>query len=180
MHRMGLECGYIENEERCDFRQHTSQPPIFFAKFVLARPSKVNFQLDVVYNLPTKLSQNLCMKNCFSFPFRHVYNYFTSRMVVLEHTLQCQNLVPTRAFGTKLWHQQGPLAPAWCQRPLLAPSFGTLAWCPRTSFLLVFEHQKWRSLHFWVNGRGTLVSWLHSFSNMLVCKSNTHVIMLEI
>ena len=27
MHRMGLECGYIENEERCDFRQHTSQSP---------------------------------------------------------------------------------------------------------------------------------------------------------
>jgi hypothetical protein len=49
-------------------------------------------------------------------------------------TLQCQNLVPTRAFGTSL------LPHACSKRPFLAPSFGTVAWCPRTSFLLVMPH----------------------------------------
>jgi hypothetical protein len=32
------------------------------------------------------------------------------------------------------------LAPSWCQRPLLAPSFGTVVWCSRTTILLVLNH----------------------------------------
>jgi hypothetical protein len=78
--------------------------------------------------------------------WKHLYNPSKrNHKIVYKHEgiLTCKGCTSRKrvpgapSYCCKTWCPHGPGEQSWCLRPMWTPSFATVAWCSRTTFILV-------------------------------------------